>query len=304
MEFSKDGTFTAYVGAAKVVVGFFQKLWRKLQTRAQRKRGEQYVPTEYNNLSLDSRGFIYATISALDDQDIYAGTATPIRKLNSMGSDILIRNGSHFPMGDISWGNIQSTASGASKFIDVIAFDNDTYCCLDKTRGKIFAYDFQGNMLYAFGSIGYSKGRFNRVTAMDNLDEETILVLDGQRGSITEFTMTEYGKMINEALLLYKQGYYDQSAEVWKRILQYNGNFELAYVGIGRALLRKGEYKEAMKYFENAHDSENYSKAFRHYREQVVEKYIVYFIVGLAILIIIPKIVRKIRKLRKEIREA
>ena len=59
-----------------------------------------------------------------------------------------------------------------------------------------------------------------------------------------------------------------------------------------------------MKYFENAHDSENYSKAFRHYREEVVEKYIVYFIIGLAVLIIIPKIIRKVRKLRKEIREA
>ena len=46
------------------------------------------------------------------------------------------------------------------------------------------------------------------------------------------------------------------------------------------------------------------SKAFRHYREEVVEKYIVYFIIALAVLIIIPKIVRKVRKLRKEIREA
>ena len=64
------------------------------------------------------------------------------------------------------------------------------------------------------------------------------------------------------------------------------------------------EYKEAMKYFKSAHDSENYSKAFRYYREKVVEKYIVFFIIALAVLIIIPKIVRKVRKLRKEIREA
>ncbi len=304
MEFDSQGEFTGYVGAAKVVISFFQRLWRKLQTKEQKNRSEQYVPTEYNNLSLDSRGFIYATISALDDQDIYAGVATPIRKLNSMGSDILIRNGSHFPMGDVKWGNITSTASGASKFVDVIAFENDTYCCLDKTRGKIFAYDFQGNLLYAFGNIGYSRGRFTRVTSMDNLDEETILVLDGMRGCITEFSMTSYGKMINEALDLYKKGYYDESAKVWKEILQYNGNFELAYVGIGRALLRQGEYKEAMKYFKNAHDSENYSKAFRHYREEVVEKYILYAVIALAVLIIVPKVIRKIRRLRKEIKEA
>jgi tetratricopeptide (TPR) repeat protein len=139
---------------------------------------------------------------------------------------------------------------------------------------------------------------------MDNLDEETILVLDSLAGSITEFTMTDYGRMINEALRLYKIGSYDESAEVWKRILQYNGNLELAYIGIGRALLRTDNYEEAMRYFENAHDSENYSKAYQHYREQVVEKYIIYFVVAIALLIIIPKVVRRVRKLRKEIREA
>ena len=116
--------------------------------------------------------------------------------------------------------------------------------------------------------------------------------------------MTDYGRRINEAIRLYKLGYYDESAEVWRTILQYNGNLELAYVGIGRALLRKGEYKEAMRYFENAHYTENYSKAYQHYREQVVEKYIIYAVLILAALIIIPKIIRKIKKVRKEIKEA
>lgn len=307
MEFNKDGSFKGYMGAAKVVISLIQKLWRKLKTQEQRDRSAQFVPTEYNNLSVDSRGFIYATISSLEDQDIWDGTATPVRKLNAMGTDILIRNGTAFPMGDLSWGNTKGTApSGASKFVDVIAFNNDTYCCLDKTRGKLFMYDFQGNLLYAFGNTGYSRGRFQKYMAisMDNLDEETILVLDSLAGSITEFTMTDYGRMINEALRLYKIGSYDESAEVWKRILQYNGNLELAYIGIGRALLRTDNYEEAMRYFENAHDSENYSKAYQHYREQVVEKYIIYFVVAIALLIIIPKVVRKVRKLRKEIREA
>jgi hypothetical protein len=59
-----------------------------------------------------------------------------------------------------------------------------------------------------------------------------------------------------------------------------------------------------MRYFENAHDIENYSKAYQHYREEVVEKYIVYAVLILAALIIIPKIIRKIKKMRKEIKEA
>lgn len=304
MEFDQKGEFTGYVGASKVVVSLARKIWRKLQTRAQRNRSTQFVPTEYNNLSLDSKGFIYATISAVDEQDLWAGTATPIRKLNAMGSDILIRNGNSFPIGDLAWSSKLPSVRGASKFTDVIAFENETYACLDMTRGKIFVYDFQGNLLYAFGGIGFTRGRFSQAIAMDNLDEETILVLDTTRGTITEFSMTRYGKMINEALQLYKTGYYDESAKVWDEILQFNGNFELAYVGIGRALLRQEQYKEAMGYFESAHDIENYSKAFQKYREEVVEKYIFYAILALVALIFIPKIIRKIIKVRREIKEA
>lgn len=302
MEFDKTGTFTSYVGANKVQVSIVDKIWRKLQTKAQKDRTVQYVPTEYNNLSLDSKGFIYVTTHTLDDDDIWAGTATPVRKLNSMGSDILVRNGNAFPSGDLTWGTAQGI-SGASKLIDVIAFANDTYACLDRARGRLFIYDFQGNMLCAFGNYGSLAGCFTFPTAMDNPDEETILVLD-KYGSVTEFSMTKYGRMINEALAEYKIGHYDASAEIWEEVLKYNGNNDLAYVGIGRALLRNGEYKEAMEYFKVARDEVNYSKAFKHYREEVVEKYIGVALVILAVLIIVPKLIRGTRKLRKEIREA
>ena len=59
-----------------------------------------------------------------------------------------------------------------------------------------------------------------------------------------------------------------------------------------------------MGYFESAHDIENYSKAFQKYREEVVEKYIFYAILALVALIFIPKIIRKIIKVRREIKEA
>ncbi len=302
MEFDKVGTFTGYIGANKVEITIGQKIWRKLQTKEQRDRSVQYVPTEYNNLSLDAKGFIYVTTSTIPDDDINQGTATPVRKLNSMGSDILIRNGNYYPLGDLTWGTVENI-TGPSKFIDVIAFENETYCCLDRIRGRIFTYDFQGNMLYVFGNYGSNAGNFTYPTAMDNLNEETILVLD-KSGILTEFSMTDYGRMVNNALQLYKIGDYDGSAEVWREVLKFNGNYELAYVGIGRALLRKGQYKEAMDCFEVARDDVNYSKAFKYYREELVEKYILYAVIALAVLIIVPKVVKGILKLRKEIKEA
>lgn len=302
MEFDKTGTFTGYIGANKVEITIAEKVWRKLQTKEQRNRSVQYVPTEYNNLSMDAKGFIYVTTSTIPDEDITAGTATPVRKLNSMGSDILIRNGNYYPLGDLTWGTV-GTVTGASKFVDVIPFENETYCCLDRIRGRVFVYDFQGNMLYAFGNYGSNAGCFMYPTAMDNLNEETILVLD-KSGYFTEFSMTNYGRLVNDALRLYKAGSYDESADVWQEVLQFNGNYELAYVGIGRSLFREGRYKEAMDCFELARDDVNYSKAFKYYREELVEEYILYAVIILAALIIIPKVTRGVIKLRKEIKEA
>ena len=45
--------------------------------------------------------------------------------------------------------------------------------------------------------------------------------------------------------------------------MNMNGNYDQAYIGIGRALMRQGEYKEAMKYFRLKWDDDNYSKAFK-----------------------------------------
>ena len=298
MEFTKDGTFTGYIGASPVTVSFIQRIWRKIQTKAQRARTKQYVPTEYNNVALDSDGFLYVTTNSLSDAEIAAGTGKPIRKLNAMGTDILIRNGNFYPIGDLHPGNSKSI-SGSSAFVDVVTFENETYACLDKTRGRVFVYDFQGNMLYAFGNSGMNEGCFLNPTSIVKLNEETLAVLDRFCGTITIFALNDYGKLVNKALSLYRVGEYDASADVWREVLKYNGNCELAYVGIGRSQLRQGEYKKAMDNFEIVRDSRNYSKAFKYYREQVVEDNIVWFIVVLAALIIVPKLIRKIIRLRK-----
>lgn len=305
MEFNKDGDFNGYIGATPVSLSFFKRLWRLVQTSEQAKRSKQYVPTEYNNIALDQKGFMYVTTSALKDEEYLGRTATPIRKLNSMGSDILIRNGNQNPIGDLNPGKTDNKEiDGYSAFVDVVTFENETYCCLDRTRGRLFVYDFQGNMLYAFGNSGMNAGCFVKPVAVDKLDEKTIIVLDRQCGTLTVFAMSKYGSLVNEALALYRRGLYDESADVWREVLKYNGNYDLAYVGVGRSYLRQGRYKDAMDQFEVVRDSTNYSKAFKYYREQVVEKNIVWVIIVLAALLIVPKAIRAIIKLRKEIKEA
>ena len=51
-----------------------------------------------------------------------------------------------------------------------------------------------------------------------------------------------------------------------------NSNYELAYVGIGKSLLRQGKYKEAMENFKMGNNKTYYSKAFQGYRDEFLEE--------------------------------
>lgn len=299
MEFEGDGEFVGYIGAADVSFNFVDYFYKMISTQAQREQMEAFVPTEYNNIALDSEGFIYATISTFDEKA--TNSADPVRKLNAKGTDILIRNGYYNPEGDVQYGT-GGGYSGPSKLVDVTVLDNDCYYCLDSTRGRIFGYDFQGNMLYAFGGIGYREGNFKAPVAIENLGD-SLLILDKELGTITQMTLTEYGTLINNALNTYKVAEYDISADYWREVLKLNGNYDLAYIGIGRSLLRQDKFTEAMKYFKLKLDYKNYSKAYKLYRKEWVENNITYIFFIIVALIVIVFIKNTVKKIRREVSE-
>lgn len=296
MEFDSEGSFTGYVGASEVTYNPLTYLWKMIATQEQRKQMDLFVPTEYSNITLDSEGFIYATINTFDT---HPKEAKPIRKLNAKGTDILIRNGVIEPYGDLYWPK-DGELSGPSSFIDICALPNDTYYALDNKRGRVFGYDFQGNMLYAFGGHGYREGYFINPVAIEDL-EDSILILDKDLGSITQMTLTEYGTLINQGLAQYKKGDYDESSTTWHKVLKLNGNYDLGYIGVGRASLRNEKYKEAMEYFEVKLDKENYSKAFKLYRKEQMEDNILYIVIGLVVIIVLLNGRGFIKKARKEV---
>jgi hypothetical protein len=297
MEYDKEGNFTNFTGANPVKATFFQALVKRLMTKEQRERMIQFVPTEYSNLAIDKDDFLYATMTTFTPGQLANKTVYPVRMLNSIGADILVRNGYEPPIGDIQWGS-GGDISGPSRFEDVVPMENDTYFCLDRNRGRIFGYDFQGNLLFAFGGVGNKLGYFQYPISIESMGTD-LFVLDNRSLSVTRFTLTEYGNYIYKGLELYKEGRYDESADYWRKALRLNGNYDLAYIGIGRALLRQGEYKEAMKYFKSKRDVNNYSKAFAEYRQEWVEENIKYLLLGGAALIVIPLIISKIRKMVK-----
>ncbi len=299
IKYEADGEFSGFIGASEVTYDWTDYLWKILATKAQRATLESFVPTEYDNIYMDYEGFIYACTMNVTGANLDDGTAKPIRKLNMMGSDILVRNGNFYIIGDVMWGKAGGY-TGSSLFADITALDNGIYCGLDQVRGRIFSYDNQGNLLYAFGGNGNMDGYFKRPVAIDHMGND-LLVLDSQDCSITVFTPTEFGSLIYEAIELYTAGRYAESGESWEQVLSQNGNYDMAYIGIGRSLLRQEKYEKAMEYFKLKWDDENYSKAYKQYRKIWVEDHIGLIFVVIIVLFIIPMAVGRVKKVKREI---
>ncbi len=301
IKYEADTTFTGYIGANAVSFNMAQYIWRRyFMTQEQRAASQSFAPTEYENLYMDEEGFIYATNTIFSEYDLKTDKANPIRRLNSLGNDILIKNDRYPPIGDIYWLAEGTQYYGPTRFTDITVLKNDIYVALDRTRGRLFGYDGQGILLWAFGTRGNIEGAFTSAISLEHMGYD-LFVLDQVENSITVFTPTEYGQMIYDANETYMNGEYDRSAEIWQDVMRMNSNYPLAFRGIGRAILRQDDYEGAMKYFEMAHDQQNYGRAFKLYRKEWVEKNILWIILVLAALLIIPLVIGRMKRAKWEV---
>ncbi|MCR4617930.1 MAG: hypothetical protein K5669_07065 [Lachnospiraceae bacterium] len=299
VKYEADGTFSGFVGATPVAYNITDYLWKKFASQEQRAQMESFVPTEYDNVFMDKEGFIYACAGGQKEEDLDAETVQAIRKLNMLGSDILVRNGDYPVYGDLYWSG-GGGITGPSYFKDVTVFDNDIFVCLDQNRGRLFGYDDQGRLIYAFGGNGNMDGYFRKPVSIEHMDYD-LFVLDQLDCAITMFIPTEFGSLIYQAMDQFDHGLYDEAQESWEKVKALNGNYSQAYIGIGRSLLRKEEYKDAMEYFELKYDDENYSRAFAQYRKEWVKHNIGWIIAVILALFLIPLGIGKVKQIKHEI---
>lgn len=299
-KYESDTSFSGFIGANAVTVSMAEYIWKRyFMTKEQRAASESFVPTEYENLYMDEEGFIYATNTVFSEYDLKWDNAKPIRRLNSLGNDILIKNDRYPPIGDQFWIE-ENVQNGPSKFTDITAMENDIYVAIDRTRGRLFGYDSQGVMLWAFGTKGNVAGAFTRAVSLDHIGRD-LLVLDQVENSVTVFTPTEYGTKIYEAIDTYSQGDYDRSADLWRDVMKLNANYPLAFRGIARAILRQDDFEGAMKYYKMAHDREGYGRVFKLYRKQWIEKNIWWVFLVLAVVLIVPLAIGRIKRTKWEV---
>ncbi len=290
-----DGVFQGFIGAQKSPLSAWQIFWRRFQTKEQLDQQQQNVASEYENITIDKNGMIYVTNINLDEGAQQAaitgksksGEYAPVKMLNTQGNEILKRNGFYPPSGEVRISNSASTSTsiyGPSKIVDVALGPQGTWSIIDKTRSKIFTYDENGSLLFIFGDQGSQLGNMETVNAVVYMGND-LLVLDNTADNITVFKRTEYGNILISALENQKNLNYDEAAENWRGILMRNNNFDEAYVGIGKAYYREGDYKSAMEMYEAAYETENYSTAFKQQRKNWVAKYAL--IVPLVVVVVI-----------------
>lgn len=287
MAFDAEGNFTGFTGKIEVEITTTEKIWRRFTTKAQRARQQLFIPTEFTGMEIDADGFIYAT-------SIDAEGKQSVRRLNPKGQDVIVKKGKDGTIsGDLDW-RLKGDYSGASRIVDVVIRDKGIFSIIDSTRGRIFTYDHEGNLLYIFGGIGTQKGTFQTPAAIEYLGDE-IIVLDASSNGIHTFKPTKYGSLINEAIGLRYDGDETQAVKCWEEVLKLDSNFELAYSGIGKAYLANGENKKAMQYFKLGMNQEYYALAFKRYRNEFLKHNLQYVFTGV-IIIAILWVIRKRRR--------
>ncbi len=302
-----EGEFSGYIGAMKASFSPLQLIWRKFKTKEQLEQEPLILPTEYNNITIDEKGFIYITCNSMEEGDLTnavrngdAGYA-PLKKLNTAGNDILRRNGFFIPAGEVNFRSSalssENAITGPSSIVDVALGQEGTYSIVDQKRSKIFTYDDNGELLFAFGDMGSQMGNLRRIVGLTYDPDGKMLVLDGETASFTVYKRTEYGDLLITAISHNNARRYDLAEQDWKDILQRNNNFDAAYIGLGDAYYRRGQWNEAMEMYKAAYDIDGYSDAFHQIRKEWVEDYFIWIpIVAVSVVVLYVLLFKYARK--------
>lgn len=298
IELSDKGEFVGFIGAVKAKLTLFEKIWRAIASDSQREKMQLSLPTEHSSVDIDESGFIYSTVSAVNE-DNYS-PETFVSRLNPMGKDVLKRNGFVAPMGDVEL-EYEGSEKKYSMLVDVAVRESGVYAVLDQRRGRVFTYNSNGELMYVFGSLGDSEGQFGMPEAIDTLNRDIFLVADSQYNWITIFTPTKYGLIINDAIECFYNRDYDKADDLWEEALKYTSQSGLAFDGLGRSYIKQGKYEASMDYLKNADDRDNYSKAYENFRSEVLQRNFSLIIVIAILIIVVIAVLRFVIKRKRKV---
>lgn len=256
IELNEDGTFSRYFGVNEPQINMIDFLWKSMASDKQKeKMGKTYAPA-FNNITLDGEGFVMAVTSD-------TSSSKSVFRLNFAGANVLREMGNTPVKGDL-W------TDKPSAFTDIAVKPYGTYALVDKTYGHVFLYNFDGELLCVFGSKGSAVGQFKNPSAVAWLGDK-LIIGDSDLKCAYIYEPTEFGSALLNAGEAYYNGEWDTATAYFEEVLRLCANLETAYVGIGKNLLMKEEYEEAMYNFKLGNNREFYSKAYKGHRTNVMK---------------------------------
>ena len=234
IEYKSNGEFNRFLGKNLVQK---RSWWTFLLTEQQYESLSLNLPSQFTNIILDERNLLYATAKP-NSADTNAKEM--IKLINTSVKDVLKRHGYVKPDGDVNYARyVKPAVTGSSIFTAIDVNDAKIYSVVDNTRGRIFTYDDEGNLLYISGEQGTLSNNISAPVAIsyfENDNQEYVLVLDQLSRSILIYETTEFGKLVNEATRLYLSNDIEESQVTWEKVVKMNSNYELGYVGIGKSI--------------------------------------------------------------------
>ncbi len=290
LELTKDGAFSGYYGVNTPRVSLADYFWKSLASDQQKEKMTKTYAPSFNNITLDGEGFVMAVTYDLSAEDM-------VFRLNSKGKNVLREEGNTLVKGDI-W-SMNSDDPG-SQFVDIAVTDYGTYALLDKNKGRIFLYNFDGELLNAFGAMGNLKGEFKNPTSLAWLGDK-LVISDTMLGCIYILAPTAFGQAVLEGNESYYFGRWDEALGSFRKALDLNANYEAAYSGIGKNYLMKDEYETAMYYFKMGNNRTFYSKAYNGYRALWMEDH--FLIIMLLFVLLVAAVVGSEIRYHKQSKE-
>ncbi|GIP31891.1 YIP1 family protein [Paenibacillus sp. J2TS4] len=255
-----DGTnrFQGYIAPNKLNFNLRDWILREFATREQREALGKKVPPNHRNVTIDPlEGHLYTVIENTASDEI--------KQFNFVGINMYpsARYGEYSGKNGIyTSANLVDAAVDAGGILSVV----------DSNQRKVYQYDQEGNNLLVFGGRGAQTGFFQEPVGIDVDSEGLLYVLDRARGDIQVFRANHFASLVQEGSRLFHEGRYEEAMLPWQQVLAIHSNYNLAHRGVGKALYKQGEWKEAMKHFRLGEDKANYSKAFQEYRHDLMRR--------------------------------
>ena len=297
MLFTPSYEFVEFFGSNDVVNSlttvFSNIMSRVFPNNAKKSASVKTLPLSIVDLCMREDDFVYTVTGRTD----YVSQKGQIRRLFiGTGSNILSNTGNF-----VDQGYNNSRLGGENMLQDLCSIDVDEsgfIYALDSKYGRIFVYDTTGRMITTFGGgLGYGEqeGVFKKAKVLA-LNGDKLLVLDSFKNNITIFKNNEYFDLIKQAQLLTLDGDYTAAEGLWRQVLAYDSNCQIAYSGLARAEYAAGNYELAEDYARKGYDRDTYSLAFKVIRTEFISNYFWIIAVAAIVLIVVLFVLLKIKK--------